>query len=106
VPKGIMLVQSGPSDPAREDEYNDWYANTHIPQICAVPGITGAHRYKALNPANGEARPYLAIYDLDADDLTDPIRELRARSTSGEIERSDVLQMDPPPVTAVYQLLD
>jgi hypothetical protein len=66
VPKGIMLVQSGPSDPAREDEYNDWYANTHIPQI----------------------------------------RELRARSTSGEIERSDVLQMDPPPVTAVYQLLD
>jgi hypothetical protein len=105
VPKGIMVVQSGPSDPAREDEYNDWYSNSHIPQICAVPGTTGARRYKTLNPATADA-PYLAIYDLDAGDLTDPINELRARSRSGEIERSDVLQMDPPPVTAVYQLLD
>jgi hypothetical protein len=106
VPKGIMLVQSGPSDPAREDEYNDWYANTHIPQIRAVPGITGARRYKALNPANGDARPYLAVYDLDADDLTDPIKELRARSASGEVQMSDALQLDPPPLVTVYQLLD
>jgi hypothetical protein len=106
VPKGIMLVQSGPSDPAREDEYNDWYANTHIPQICAVPGITGARRYKALNQDNGEARPYLAVYDLDADDLTDPIKELRARSASGEAQMSDALQLDPPPLVTIYQLLD
>ncbi|HEX4090557.1 MAG TPA: hypothetical protein VHZ33_17730 [Trebonia sp.] len=106
MPKGIMLVQSGPSDPAREDEYNDWYASVHIPQILGLPGFTGARRYRALNPANADAPPYLAIYDLEADDLNDPIKELRARSRSGEIDRSDALQLDPPPVTAVYRLLD
>jgi hypothetical protein len=29
--KGIMVVQSEPVDPAHEDEFNDWYDNTHIP---------------------------------------------------------------------------
>ena len=46
MPKGMMLVQSRPADPAREDEFNDWYTKTHIPEVCAVPGIVGARRYK------------------------------------------------------------
>ena len=46
MPKGMLLVQSRPADPAREDEFNDWYTNTHIPEVCAVPGIVAAQRYK------------------------------------------------------------
>lgn len=106
MPKGIMVVRTGPSDPAREDEYNDWYSNTHIPQVCAVPGITAARRFKVRGAADGEAPVYLAIYELDADDLADPVRELRTRSVSGEIEINDVLQLDPPPQLTVYELID
>ena len=47
MPKAIMLVQSKPWHPDREDEYNDWYSNTHIPEVCAVDGIVSARRYKA-----------------------------------------------------------
>jgi hypothetical protein len=103
VPRGIMVVHSAPSDPAREDEYNDWYSNTHLPQICQVPGITGARRYRLRDGAPG-AHPYVAIYDLDADDLDAPVKELRARFASGEIGLSDVLQLDPPPTVAIYEL--
>jgi hypothetical protein len=99
-----MVVHSGPSDPAREDEYNDWYSNTHLPQIRQVPGITGARRYRLRDGAPG-THPYLAIYELDADDLAAPVKELRARSASGEIQMSDVLQLDPPPAVALYELL-
>jgi hypothetical protein len=33
---------TSPVDPAREDEYNDWYDNTHVPEICAVLGFVFA----------------------------------------------------------------
>ena len=68
MPKGMLLVQSRPADPAREDEFNDWYANTHIPEVCAVPGIVGARRYKVHEPGpdGDDAGPvYIAIYEID-----------------------------------------
>jgi hypothetical protein len=105
VPKGIMVVQSSPSAPDREDEYNDWYDNTHIPQIRAIPGFTAARRYRT-SPGSPGAPAYLAIYDMEADDLATPVAELRARSASGQHTRSDALSLDPPPVVTVYELLD
>jgi hypothetical protein len=104
MPKGIMLVQTRPSDPAREDEYNKWYAGTHIPEVLAVPGVTGVRRYK-LHGADGAGPAYLAIYELDAEDLADPVRALGARSASGQVQMSDVLQLDPPPVVTIYELI-
>lgn len=104
--KGIMVVQSRPI-PGREDEYNDWYDNTHIPEICSVPGFTGARRFKlAGNPASGEAPAYLAIYELEADEITAPVQEMRARSKAGKQTPTDALSLDPPPVITLYEQLD
>lgn len=105
MPKGIMVVQSRPSDPAREDEFNDWYSNTHLPEIRAVPGFVAARRYK-VHDASGESHSYLAIYEIDADDLTDPVEELRTRSAAGRTHTTDALQTDPPPVVTIYELLE
>ena len=66
-----------------------------------MPGFTGARRYKL--PQAGD---YLAIYEIDADDLTAPAAELRARSAAGLMRTSDVLRTDPPPVVTFYQLID
>ena len=105
MPKAIMFVQSRPSSAEREDEYNDWYTGTHIPQVCAVPGIIGARRYK-VHDATGAGPAYLAIYELEADDLAEPMRELRARSASGQMDMSDVLRLDPPPVVTLCELIE
>lgn len=109
MPKGIMLVQSSPSDPSREDEYNDWYTNSHLADVLSVPGFVGARRYKLHAAVSGEDAPvnrYLAIYEIDADDLTAPMAELRARSASGQMQMSDVLCLDPPPVVTLYELME
>jgi hypothetical protein len=107
VPKGIMVVQSDPVDAAREDEYNDWYDNTHVPEICAVPGFVSARRYKVHGAAAGDtgSPSYLAIYEIDADELTAPAAELRARSEAGRTHGSDALRRDPPPIVTIYELL-
>jgi len=108
MPKGIMYVPSQPSSPDREAEYNDWYSNTHIPEVCEVPGVVGARRYKIADAA--QAGPgvstYLALYELDADDLDGVMGEIASRAVDGRIKMSDVLSMDPPPVPVIYQLLD
>jgi hypothetical protein len=101
VPKGIMVVQSRPSDPAREQEFNDWYGSKHLPAVLAVPGIVAARRYRARDQDS-----YLAIYELDSDDLAGTVNELRARSASGQVPMSDVLQLDPPPVVTLYELIE
>lgn len=99
--KGIMVVQTGPVSAEREDEYNDWYSGTHIPEILAIPGFVGARRYKLTG---GDGTPsYLAIYEIEADDVTAPVKELGARSAAGQHSLSDVLRLDPPPVVSVYE---
>lgn len=102
--KGIMVVQSGPV-PGKEAEYNDWYDNTHIPEICAVPGFTGARRFKVAGKP-GEAPAYLAIYEIEADEVTAPVQEMRARAKAGKQTPSDAITLDPPPVVTLYEQLD
>jgi hypothetical protein len=103
MPKAIMVVQSGPVSAEREEEYNDWYSGTHIPEILAIPGFAGARRYKA---AGDGAPSYLAIYEIEADDIFAPVKELGARSASGRNSKSDALRTDPPPVVTIYQPVD
>ena len=109
MPKGIMVVQSNPSDPAREDEFNNWYTHTHLPQVCSVPGFVAARRYKVCVDGAGASPPeykYLAVYDIDADDIAGAVAEFRARSAAGEVSISGALQMDPPPVVTLYELVE
>jgi hypothetical protein len=106
VPKGIMVVESGPAE-GREDEYNDWYTNTHIPEILTkVPGFTSATRYRVAHPDQpGSKARYLAIYELEADDLSGPPAELRKLSQAGQTTSSAALATSPPPVITLYEVL-
>lgn len=105
--RGIMVVQSSPVSPDREEEFNDWYDNIHLPEICAVPGFVSGRRYKLTGAADGNdgAPAYLAIYEIEADDLADPPARWRARSAAGLTTGTTALRLDPPPVVTVYELL-
>jgi hypothetical protein len=110
VPKGVMVVQSQPVSPEREDEYNAWYSGAHMPDIREVPGFVAARRYRVRAtgpiPADPAVPTYLAIYEVEADDFDVPLREMSARSADGRVRRSDSLQTEPRPVVTFYELLD
>jgi hypothetical protein len=109
VPKGILAVQSSPVA-GHEDEYNRWYTETHIPEMLAVPGFVSARRYRVHEngtlPADPSRHTYLAIYEIDADDLDGPVKEMRERSAAGATRRSDTLRSDPPPIVTLYELIE
>ena len=81
VAKYVSIVLTNPVA-GREDEFNDWYTHTHIPDVLAIPGIVAATRYRHLArggaPAWGGFH-YMAIYELETADLRGVFRTLRAR---------------------------
>ena len=95
--KGIMLVESVPSSPDREDEYNTWYDDVHIPELLALDGIVGARR---LRPVDGQG-PYVAIYELEGDDLQAILDNMIANA--GQLHMSDALQLNPAPVPRLLE---
>jgi len=105
MPKGIMVVQTSPAE-GRESEYNEWYSGTHMPQILEIPGFQSARRFRVSGDAQPSGHKYLAVYELEADDLAEPVAELRSRSASGRTDRTDALASTPAPVVVVYELID
>jgi hypothetical protein len=61
---GVILV-SMDVDPAREDEFNDWYNTEHIPHFRKVPGVIAARRFRALRGSPA----YVALYHVTDTDV-------------------------------------
>lgn len=97
--KGIFYVESRPTGPDRDQEYNAWYDEVHIPELLALDGFVAARR---LRPVQDDG-PYVSIYDLEGDDLAAIIANMIAAAGRGEFQLSDAMQMDPPPT---YRLLE
>ncbi|ONH24077.1 DUF4286 family protein [Pseudofrankia asymbiotica] len=105
--KGIMLVQASPASPELEDEFNRWYDEDHLPDLLTTPGFVAARRFRlregSRGPAADGAPRYLAIYEIEADDLDAALQAMRTRPDRGAV--SAALGMNPPPVTYIYDLL-
>jgi hypothetical protein len=57
-----LVVYTDPAD-GREDEYNAWYDDVHLPEFTALPGVINGRRFKVA----GDAKPqYAAIYELSS----------------------------------------
>ena len=61
---GILLVLSNCKDAAREQEFNRWYEDVHIPDILDAGAFHTAYRYESLDPEATKAK-YLCIYETD-----------------------------------------
>jgi len=82
----ILLVQSEPVA-GRDDEFNQWYDEEPLPDVLEVPGFTAARRFVAAPSVHGEEpdRRYLAIYEIETDDLAGALAALSAAARSMHI---------------------
>ena len=64
-----LLIVQVDIDPAREDEFNRWYDEEHVPEKLASPGFHSARRFAHFTIPHR----YLAIYEVDdGDTVTSP----------------------------------
>ncbi len=100
-----LFAFSDCKDPAREEEFNDWYDNMHIPDMLEVPGMISATRWVSAESKKGQQRKYLAMYELETDDIGKfdlSVRE-RGMRTVKEGRFSDLPVFDPPEIPRVYK---
>lgn len=72
-----LLIVQVDIDPAREDEFNRWYDEEHVPEKRASPGFHSARRFKHFTIPHR----YLAIYEVDdGDTVTSPAYMSQAQS--------------------------
>ena len=103
--KYSMVVQSKALD-GKDAEYNEWYDNQHFGDICAIPGVTGGRRLEHAMTLSGEpGHKYLAIYDIETDDIGALMAEMGRRGAEGLMPISDALDA-PASVLWVYKVSD
>ena len=49
--------------PDKEQEFNHWYNNVHVPEILAVPGFMSGRRFQRIS---GDEIKYMALYELES----------------------------------------
>jgi hypothetical protein len=100
--RGIMYVETFPSSPEATAEYHRWYETTHMPELLGIEGIVAARRYVPVDTPEG---PFVAVYEIEADDLADIRRRLDEAQRSGAASPPVGLRLDPPPVVRVLELI-
>ena len=94
--KYSFIVFTNPVE-GKESEYNDWYNRQHIPDVLNVPGFVSGQRFRLadaqMSRDGGRAHKYLAIYEIETDDLAGTLKELRTRGGTAEIVPSDAIDM-------------
>jgi hypothetical protein len=92
--KYTFVVLTNPTS-GKEGEYNRWYNEQHIPDVLNVPGIVAAQRFRLADTQMGDKNPhkYLALYEIETDDLAKTLNELKVRGGTPEMVMSDAIDL-------------
>jgi len=82
-----------------EDEYNEWYTKQHLGDVLKVPGFVAAQRFKAQDPENKLPHKYMAIYEIDTNDVEKTLGELAGRAGSPAMPMSPAFDIATVSVT-------
>lgn len=90
----------------RDEAFNAWYSDRHIPDVLDIPGIVSAQRYELADVQRVSAPPYryLAIYDIETDDLAGVANEIGRRAGTDAMVISDAMASEKLPL--IFKPLD
>jgi hypothetical protein len=89
--KYVMVVQSKAVE-GRDADYNEWYDTVHLADILDLPGVQSGRRFDLASSMIGPpGQPYLALYEIETDDIDGVAAEMGKRAMDGTIRQSDSL---------------
>lgn len=79
----------------KEDEFNRWYTNRHLPDVVEFPGFIAGRRYRLADVGIMGEPPkhrYLTIYEVETDNPEAFLTELGSRAQG--VEMSDAINLE------------
>lgn len=107
--RAVLLAWSNPVE-GREAEFQDWYDNTHIPELRALaPSMTTVNRYRLADvgqDSSEKVHRFLTVYELDTTDVASVMGAIDQGASAGKLHMSSTLdRVDLPPVLRWYVAL-
>jgi hypothetical protein len=96
--KATLIVFTSPVE-GREDEYNDWYDNTHLAEFTALPGVVSGQRFKVSPHGPKAPASYAALYELDGDPA-EVLKAFDAGIKDGSVRMTDAVDLASVSITA------
>ena len=83
MPLHNLVVFTNPA-PGRNAEFNTWYDEVHLRDVLGVDGFVAAQRFRLAEAQLVDDRSfeYLAIYEIEADDVGAALEALNSGSSS------------------------
>ena len=88
----------------RDEDFNDWYQNTHLKQIVSIKSFVQAQRFRfhtSIVPGSPDSSRYMAIYDIETDDINAALGAMNDLAASGRMPLPE--SMGQPIIGAVYE---
>jgi hypothetical protein len=88
----------------KDEEFNDWYQNTHLQQVVSIKTFVQAQRFRFhtnIVPGGANSSRYMAIYDIETDDIGAALAAMNDLAASGRMPLPD--SMGQPIIGAVYE---
>ena len=75
----------------REEEFNNWYNDVHIPDIERTGAFSRGERYEVVPSSYtpDSAHRYAAIYDIEGEDAEAALKKLKDAFEDGQMLMSD-----------------
>jgi hypothetical protein len=94
--KYTFVVLTNPT-PGKEEEYNRWYNEQHIPDVLQAKGFVCAQRFRLVDTQMGgdtnKPYKYLALYEIETDDLPAALKDLASRANTPHMVMSDAIDL-------------
>lgn len=80
----------------RDQEFNNWYDNQHLDDVLNVEGFVAAQRFRlaTTDPAQEFSHRYLALYEVETEDLEKVQLALQEASSSSRMPISTSLDRE------------
>lgn len=97
------------AEAGREEEFERWYNEVHVPDLLRIPGVVGVTRGRLAGTQTspgpkgvavvgteqaGLKYSYLATYTIETDDLPSVLQMVADRAGTDEMSMSDALSAD------------
>lgn len=84
--KSYKLVVLTNAAPANDQEFNEWYDMTHLPDILKIPGFVAAKRFRMITSLTSDPiYRYCAIYELESDDPMAAVAEMMTKAGTADM---------------------
>jgi hypothetical protein len=92
-----LLVLSN-ARPGRDDEYNKWYNEEHIPALRKISEYVSSQRYRNAREGNSKADApswrYMTLYTFKTDDISELMARLSGTLGTGSMPLTDSADSD------------